>query len=315
MNPQLQETLNYLAALRASWLKDLRLRGTFDSSWRPCLGLAVLVDRFDHHAVSHGSRVFFPNHALSWLAMRDVPMGLCPSIAHIHNHGASMADVTHATLYHGMPRLDFAAHPSHTWNFRWLPDHSILHARTSSYPLRPDILDVRYFGRQWAVLNQMSSKMTHDASRVYASKGIRRNDRGWPAHRWQVRSRPPAEWMPRAYLAFHPKQLQHLGLQRICRNLRQRSNYPLVRLDCLAQQVLVEASMISKHDHLRAVGLWWDITPGEDYLDCELESFIFPPLPVISPARLRWPLPGDVELIATLPEQWLGLDQPTSINR
>ncbi len=298
MNPELCAALSYLATLQASWLDDVSKRNDFPMMWRPSIGLAILVHRFDQYAVAHGDRVFFPNHALTWLAIRDVPSG-----HELYRSGATMLDSAQATLAYGMPRLDFTGNPACTSNFRRLPDHSLLYAKRFGRDLRPDILDARYFAREWAVSNLISQGMTADARRAFlAGNGIFFSRR-WPLHRLKTSGERAADWMPGAYLLFLRKDLPILKPWRDQKPGHSNSNlgHPIVQLDNLAPHVLIRASFGRSRPPVGPVGLWWDVTRCEDYLNFELESFIFPPLPVIRPDRVRLPLPGNVDLEASLP--------------
>jgi hypothetical protein len=51
---------------------------------------------------------------------------------------------------------------------------------------------------------------------------------------------------------------------------------------------------------VRPQGLWWDLSPCEGHVDSFLEAFVLPPLRVHEWDRLRFVLPGDALLDASI---------------
>jgi hypothetical protein len=303
MNAKMIEVLQFVAQLQAAWSKDRRSLEHFPQKWRPSIGLGLIVDRFDHHAISNSEHVFLPNRALTWIAMRDVPAMTFQRERTLSHSGASLVDRTQATFVHGMPRLDFTQKGAETCDFRRLPDHSLLYFQRFARNLRPDVLDARFHSREWTVINHISETMTSDAAYTFASGYAKPYERRWAARRWRTRGTPPESWMPRAYFQCRPQDMAYLqsAMRRVLLTANRIHGKYIIELPELAPNLLILACLAGRRIAEKSSGLWWNVQPAERYLNCELESFVFPPLPVVTPLRLRWPLPGDVELVADLP--------------
>jgi hypothetical protein len=290
------EAHQLLADLYRDWHQDRwsQHRLPLRQCWRGCLELALIVERFDDCAVAVGAQTFLPNHAVTWLALRDLPPGQCPTDAVRHRRGASLASTTQARLAYGLPVLDFTAQVRDEWDLKYQPIHSLRYG----IPQRPDILDARFHGREWAVINRLSRAMTDFA---FGIRGNRGRSRRWPwrscrsvaGRRFDVP--PVGAWFPRAYLALEPATVP----QRFHGLARSGTQFPLV-VPFEDERMLVAATCLAR-DRARPApqALWWDVSSCDFCLDADLETFLFPPLPLPAFDHLCWPLPGDVQLRAS----------------
>jgi hypothetical protein len=207
--------------LHAQWKRDraLRHRVPLGEAWRGCLGLAVLLDRPDD-TVAHGDLALARNGDVTWLALRDVPVGRCPGSPVLNRRDVNYANATRAELRYGLPVIDFARGDLRgAVDFKFIP--SAPHVRrlgpapwdTQQFDPRPDALDAGRRRREFAILNRMSARMTEHAFFALDAGG-RPARRPWAAHRppegRTFRPEPPRRWMPRPYLAFRAAQAAEL---------------------------------------------------------------------------------------------------------
>lgn len=283
-----------LKTLLRDWRADQALQARVPpyQGCRGCLGLAALVDRFDHHAVASNDHVLLPNHAITWLALYDLPSRYPFGRPFHPKH--TLACRAKATLAYGMPHLDFRRHARDSWDFSYMPRH----ARLQRHSLGPYVLDACSFGREWAVLNRLSHAMTS-----LAFFGQWRNGtpfrRAWTYHRpqppqanYKLPVTSPEGFMPRPFVALGPRDVSKLQFasakassQASCaiyRIGRRKSLYPAARLSHLGQRPSSEE-------------LWWDFTPAASLLDCGLEAFLFPPDPITTVDSLRFQVSGCID--------------------
>jgi hypothetical protein len=198
--------------LHREWTADraLRRRVPLHETWRGCLGLAMLLDRPDD-TEAHGDLALVVNDRVTWLALRDVPVGRCPGSAVQNRREVNYANTARAQLKYGMPVIDFTRDARDAVDFRFMPIAA--HARRRGpHPWdvervvpQPDTLDCDGRAREFAVLNNVSAAMT-----AFAFGGVAADGRtvrpAWAARRpdgtQSRRPTPPARWMPRPYLSF-----------------------------------------------------------------------------------------------------------------
>lgn len=191
--------------------RDTRQRMPPSEAWRGCVGLAALLGDPDLY-VECGTHRLVPNFNISWLALRDVPIGHFLGSAVMNRRDVSLATMATAARRYGMPCIDFTASSRDTWDLRFIPFGRY---RRKIGPALWDDVEVEAAGdtlhsadrpREFAVLNRLSAAMTR-----FAYCGV--DHRGYDVRpAWAARrpagmvpepvARPP-EWFPRAYLGFH----------------------------------------------------------------------------------------------------------------
>src|SRR5712691_4462215 len=90
--------------LHRQWRHDrlLRQRVPLYEAWRGCLGLAMLLERPDDtHA--YGKLALVPNQQLTWLALRDVPVGHFPGSSLLNRRDVNYVNAAQARLRYGVP--------------------------------------------------------------------------------------------------------------------------------------------------------------------------------------------------------------------
>jgi hypothetical protein len=194
------------------WKADriLRRRVPLSEAWRGCVGLAVLLDRPDD-TEAHGDLALVRNEQLTWLAMRDVPVGHYPRGSAMGRRDVRYVNAAVSELRYGMPVIDFHSDARDAVDFRFMPFAA--HRRRFG-PCRSDVRVVRPAGdtldserqqREFTVLNRVSAAMTALAFFGTDQRG-RAVRRAWAAHRPQEGRMFTAEtsfgWMPRPYLAL-----------------------------------------------------------------------------------------------------------------
>jgi hypothetical protein len=170
----------------------------------------VLLDRPDD-TEAYGGLALVRNDQLTWLAMRDVPVGRYPSGSAMGRRDVHYANAAVAELRYGMPVIDFRRDARNAVDFRYMP-FGAHRRRFGQRPsdvrvVRPagDTLDSDRQQREFAVLNRVSAAMTRFAFYATDDRG-RTVRRAWAAHRPAEGQRYPADtarsWMPRPYLAL-----------------------------------------------------------------------------------------------------------------
>lgn len=220
-------------------------------TFRPCLGIAALVQDFDRFALAVGERTFLPNRAITWMGLRDLPPGLAPLSPAIHRRGATFVHTAQAVLRYGMPAIDFAACARSTKDLKRqpVPDHIAANVRPDMFALPSEL---RCFETAITISERMTDVAEH--------------------HR--LRHHLPAASLvfPRPYFrmeSFHA----HAG----------RLTYLLDRqgIVCGNGSVFVAAWASSRLRVPAAQSqLWWDVTHLADCLDADLEAFLLPPVPL-----------------------------------
>jgi hypothetical protein len=204
--------------LHRQWKKDraLRQRIPLRETWRGCLGLAALLQDMDDIEF-HGEHALYRNEQVTWICLRDVPVGHFPGSPRMNRREVNYANTAKATLRHGMPTIDFAVPDRRAVDFRFFP-HGEFIARRSEFRselIRPwaDVLDSDARSREFGVLNKLSAAMTNFAFFATDSLG-KPCRRSWAAHRPRIGSEflpiPPKRWMPRPYLGFTLAQAERL---------------------------------------------------------------------------------------------------------
>jgi hypothetical protein len=188
----------------------LRQRVPLGEAWRGCVGLAVLLDRPDD-TEAYGGLALVRNDQLSWLAMRDVPVGRYPAGSAMGRRDVHYVNAAAAELRYGMPVIDFRRDARNALDFRYMP-FAAHRRRFGPRPsdvriVRPagDTLDSGRQQREFVVLNRMSAAMTRFA--FYGTDDRARPvRRAWAAHRPAEGQRFPADssgsCLPRPYLAL-----------------------------------------------------------------------------------------------------------------
>ena len=206
--------------LHREWERErtLRHRVRLDETWRGCIGLALLLARPDDTEY-HGSLALVRNEQLTWVALRDVPVGHFPGSPAMDRRDVHYANTAVAELRHGMPVLDFRRNVRDAVDFRFMPFAPHLR-KFGAGPwdvelVRPgsDTLDSAAQPREFAVLNALSAKMTRFAFGAVDAAG--QPVRPPWAHRrlaeMEVFHPPqPSTWMPRPYLAFPVEVVERL---------------------------------------------------------------------------------------------------------
>ncbi len=274
-----------LSSLFNQWHRDrsIQRRMPLHRQWRGCMGLALLVDQFDQNAVAVGDRVFLPNHALTWMVLRDIPPENCSHFLDPHHVGGSLVTCTRTTIVHGMPRIHFASQAGATWNLRYVPRFG-----TNAVPVPPHVLDARGHHREFAIVTQMSTNMT-----------FWRTGPGNPfPHRGAVMTphQPCDLWMPRPYLVC--KGANTHALPRMRSPIQGGQPWQCQLPD---STVGIYSFLAARLPHRqKATDMWWEVTHCEQHLQTKLDAFVFPPLAMHTWTHLRRPLPGDVELDASV---------------
>jgi hypothetical protein len=217
---------------------------------RGCLGIAAFVDRLDHNALALGDRTFLPNHAITWMSVRDIPPGLAHQPLSIHRRGATFVSTTRALLHYNMPVIDFTANGRDTRDLKRVPVPS-----QKSGVARPDMFvlpeDVRLFDVAVAVSERMTQAAAALRKRVY------------PA--------PPIPF-PRPYFMI-PSALPRCSRRASCPGHQ--------GIGCAPGKVFLAAWTAARFQMETAPeNLWWDVTMLSSHLDTESEAFILPPLPL-----------------------------------
>ncbi len=200
------------------WRHDRRLqhRMPFNQGCRKMLGLGLLSDGGPEDYCHHGLRALAPNHMLRWVALRDIPPGHFPVSPSMNRRVVSYASVTQAKLRHGLPTIDFSQPDHQGWDFRFRPFTPF----TRPCGVRgeelvepgPDTLNPEHYPREMALLNRISSNMTHAAF-------FGRDSRRRPLRNAWFQRRPegrpfqlarPEFFMPRAMLAFPLRAMDQL---------------------------------------------------------------------------------------------------------
>jgi hypothetical protein len=217
---------------------------------RGCLGIAALVDRFDHHALAVGDRTFLPNHAITWMSVRDLPPGLSPLSFSIHRRGATFVSTAKAVLRYNMPVIDFTTDSRCVKDLKRqpVPSHKAGVARPDMFVLPEDL-------HAFDIAVAVSEGMTRAAA----------------AQRKHVYPAPPVAF-PRAYFMV-PSSLPRCSRRASCPGHQ--------GISCAPGKVLLAAwtAARSRIDTTTS-DLWWDVTALGSHLDAELEAFILPPLPL-----------------------------------
>lgn len=254
-------------------------------SYRPCLGIAALVHDFDRHAIAVDDRTFLPNHALRWMAVRDLPPGLTPLSPAIHRRGATFVDTATATLRYGMPVIDLAANSRDTRDLKRqpVPAHKASSVRPDMFALPTDL---RHFELAVAISEHMTDFAEH--------------------HRIRYQVPAPAPLFPRPYFR----------LGSLLANTS-KVNYLLNRQGILcARGSIFLAAWASGRLRIGTTisQLWWDVTHLADQLDADLEAFILPPIPLPHWSNSHRQIVGETAVVVqtpTLPRT----DRPASFRK
>jgi hypothetical protein len=215
---------------------------------RGCLGIAALVHRFDHNALALGDRTFLPNHAITWMSVRDIPPGLAHQPLSIHRRGATFVSTTMAVLRYNMPVIDFTANGRDTRDLKRqpVPSHKAGVARPDMFVLPQDL---RLFDVAVAVSEDMTRAAAGTRKRVY------------PA--------PPIPF-PRPYFMIS-SSIPRCGRTASCPGQQ--------GLGCAPGKVFLAAWTAARFRMETAPeNLWWDVTALSLHLDADLEAFTLPPL-------------------------------------
>jgi hypothetical protein len=215
---------------------------------RGCLGIAALVDRFDHNALALGDRTFLPNHAITWMSVHDIPPGLAHQPLSIHRRGATFVSTTTTVLRYNMPVIDFTVDGRDTRDLKRqpVPSHKAGVARPDMFVLPEDL---RLFDIAVAVSEDMTRASATAHKRVY------------PA--------PPVPF-PRPYFMI-PSALPRCSRRASCPGQQ--------GIGCAPGKVFLAAWTAARFRMETTPGeLWWDVTVLSSHLDAALEAFILPPL-------------------------------------
>ncbi|HYE19754.1 MAG TPA: hypothetical protein VEA69_14990 [Tepidisphaeraceae bacterium] len=222
-NPGRFDNAAYKTPLHAQWRADraLRERLPLNEAWRGCLGLAVLLDQVEA-TVAHGDLALLPTANVTWLALRDVPVGRFPGSPAMNRRDVNYASTTVAGLRYSMPVIDF----TRGGGVRAAVDFRFCPAAPHDRQFGPDAWDVERVipgadtldaaarAREFVVLNRVSAAMTRFA--LAAVDGGGRPVRpAWfarrPADVEPFRPAPLRNWMPRPYLAISPETADRLS--------------------------------------------------------------------------------------------------------
>jgi hypothetical protein len=215
---------------------------------RRCLGIAALVDRFDHNALALGDRTFLPNHAITWMSVRDIPPGLAHQPLSIHRRGATFVSTTKAVFRYNMPLIDFTTNGRDTRDLKRqpVPSHKASVARPDMFVLPEDL-------RQFDVAVAISEGMTQAAAAL--------RKRVYPA--------PPIPF-PRPYFMI---------TSALPRCSRTASCPGQQGIGCAPGKVFLAAWTAARFRMETTPGeLWWDVSALSSHLDAALETFVLPPL-------------------------------------
>jgi hypothetical protein len=239
-------------------------RPRFHSTTFP-MALAATINGFDHHALNLDDRTFMPNHAITWIALRQLPGRPCGFRL---EQGGFSAAFAQATLGYGIPSLNFAWNNDQTISPSRLRtvDNHVRHSGLHS--LAPDQ------AQEWAVLRAMRSQWSRAAySRFF------RGFSGSPPLGFRTSMETKIDLLatgsrlPRPFLAY---QWCDLPILRQSAYSFRRS-MPEHCLHRLPTAVLVDAEVVARLPaRLTPIGLWWDLTACERLLRVQLEAFLFP---------------------------------------
>jgi hypothetical protein len=283
------------------WKQDrlLRQRVPLRQTWRGCLGLAALFHAVEHTEYPTDAHALVPNRTITWLALRDIPPGHFPSVRAMNRRDVQYVNTATATLRHGMPVIDFTQNVREAWDLRFMPfgtyERSVDGYGSETFCGRGDVLNCDERPREFAVLNRLSAAMTRFAICAADSHG-RPLRRPWSAlrHQDQTALLPslPAQWMPRPYLSFPARYAPYL---------RQHAGVKELRVEGEQGSVLFPAGRVFRLiSEVRPLALWWDFQACSRFVDGQLEAAVFPPLHLRWWDRLRFGLPGDVLLDASV---------------
>lgn len=219
--------------LHEQWQRDRQVRQTvpLTEAWRGCVGLAALF-RNAEHAVNHGPLMLMPNDHMTWLVLRDVPIGHFPGSESMNRRDVNFATATQAVLRHGMPAIDFtvtnyAEAPHDSWDFKFRPfetfkqppsynevealeklgfaPETMLPLLTAEVKAAGDTLHSGHNSREFAVLNKLSEAMTKFAfgAKDHSGRPVRPS---WAKVRPKTITpstvEPAYKWFPQPYLGF-----------------------------------------------------------------------------------------------------------------
>jgi hypothetical protein len=236
---------------------------------RPCMGIAALVHDFDQNAIAVGDRTFLPNHALTWMSVRDLPPGLMPLSPAIHRRGATFVHTAQATLRYGMPVIDFTANASGVKDLKRQP---VPDCKASS--VRPDMFalpaDLRHFETAIAISECMTD---------YAEQ-----------HRIRHHVPPIAPMFPRPYFQLE-SLLANTGKVSFllsCQGIVCGGNGSVFLAAWASGRLRI---------HVASSQMWWDVTHLADCLDGDLEAFLLPPIHIPHWSTANRQIAGETAII------------------
>jgi len=179
---------------------------------RNLLGMAIRFQRLDA-GFEHMDRVVYPNQGLSFVALRDIPVGHFRSGGGNKTRHAIWMTEAAAELRGGLPAIDFYK-GGRSWDLSKMPvgahDHLETKRRTSDAD--QDLLDPSADQNLFAIANRVNHQMT-----LAAFAGLHE---GEPIRQSWFRRRPPGldsrriprpdAWMPEPLVAFTPGAAEQL---------------------------------------------------------------------------------------------------------
>ena len=295
--------------LQMQWREDraLRQRVRLSQSWRGCMGMTVLLDP-SVLPQSHGDRLLVPNSALTWVALRDVPVGHWHFESSRTPREVNYASSAVADLHHGMPRIDFSQQARNAVDFRLRPFGRLQWQRDDGTArqvvARGDVLNADDHPRLFEVLNRISQAMTTNAFAAVTDQGSPLRP-AWfarrPAKQCQYPSLAPRDWFPRPYLGFN---------QAMDKLLPSAIPGQVFRLSKRPDRIYFPAYVVARDvRNVPPVDLVWDIAPAQPYFDPKLGAAVFPPLRQRAWNHLRWCL-AEVDLNAGIGDPRVQALQP-----